>query len=230
MPNDTPSPTLTPEVLEELRKAMSDMLDAQRRLLEADLPHSELMPVLDAEARFEFALRRHAPALLAAAQRVQELEAEREQVGPHNPIALIDKATATTKPIPGYVYASEAVEQLLAPRDARIAELEESARVHAAELTAIDDALGPLTEATRQAQVRGLVEDRARLDWLERLRAKVAELEGAVTVMAIPYEALRMDEPSRQWIAPQVWDHIVKATETARAIVAARQAGKEEGT
>ena len=44
-------------------------------------------------------------------------------------------------------------------------------------------------------------------------------LRRAVVDMAIPYEALRMDAESRKWIAPSIWDHIVRATETARSSI-----------
>ena len=76
MPNDTPSPTLTPEVLEELTKALSDA-----ETTKSAWPPSPSAARADAIARWAHnesvltkLLFEHAPALLATAQRVQELE------------------------------------------------------------------------------------------------------------------------------------------------------------
>lgn len=49
--------------------------------------------------------------------------------------------------------------------------------------------------------------------------SRVQELEYAIATMALPYEALRMDEASRKWISPVVWKHIVEATDRARTLL-----------
>lgn len=54
---------------------------------------------------------------------------------------------------------------------------------------------------------------------LEEERLRNAELLRAIVEMAIPYEGIRADSESRKWIAPEIWDHIVEATETARALL-----------
>lgn len=162
-------PALTPEVLGKLATLLAAYEIAQQRYEAGEIGlRDHLLERRDTARRaLEVGFGLEAPALLAAAQRVQEME---KDLG-----------------------------------------------AHVAELAAIDDALGPLTEATRQAQVRGLV-------------ARIATLERALVAMAIPYEGIRGDGESRRWIAPQIWEMIVQATETARALAAARQAEKETTT
>lgn len=150
-------PALTPEVLEELRKAS----DAYESAKVSYALGSAAADFCHRARRFSDLLVHHAPALLAAAQRVQELEG---MYGDMKKIA--DEG-------------SEARFENHRLR-ARVAELEESDRLHRAELAAIDDALGPLTEVTRQAQVRGLVE-------------RVAELEGEIAA----YKARRTEMRKR---------------------------------
>jgi len=51
------------------------------------------------------------------------------------------------------------------------------------------------------------------------LESRVRELEYAIAVMALPYEALRLDEGSRKWISPVIWKHIVESTDRARTLL-----------
>lgn len=46
-------------------------------------------------------------------------------------------------------------------------------------------------------------------------------LKVALVKCAIPYEAIRMDAGSRKWIAPEIWNAIIAATDEARALVCA---------
>jgi len=61
---------------------------------------------------------------------------------------------------------------------------------------------------------------------LEAAKAENAKLRREIVNMVIPYEALRADDGSRKWIAPELWKHIVEATETARAM--ASRSGQRE--
>lgn len=51
--------------------------------------------------------------------------------------------------------------------------------------------------------------------------ARIAQLEAALLLCAIPYEALLMDSASRKWIAPAVWTAIEKAVAAIRAALPA---------
>lgn len=52
------------------------------------------------------------------------------------------------------------------------------------------------------------------------LRAERDRLREALVACALPYEALLMDRPSREWIAPGVWATMEKAVIAARAVLA----------
>ena len=52
------------------------------------------------------------------------------------------------------------------------------------------------------------------------LHAESQRLREAIVVMAVPYEALRLDEESRKWIHPEIWKAIVEAREAARGVAA----------
>ncbi len=49
--------------------------------------------------------------------------------------------------------------------------------------------------------------------------AQVTELEKALVMCAIPYEAILADKPSRKWIAPSIWKDMTMAVGTARAVL-----------
>lgn len=52
---------------------------------------------------------------------------------------------------------------------------------------------------------------------VERLRGENAHLREAVAECAIPYTALLRDTKSRKWIAPIIWEHMVRAHNAAWA-------------
>jgi len=95
--------------------------------------------------------------------------------------------------------------------------------------------LDSLTMATNRAAIiygdrirDAVVEIDALRAALARLTAENKELLRAVVEMAIPYEGIRGDAESQRWIAPEVWRHIVEATDTARALLP--RAAAKEGT
>jgi hypothetical protein len=75
-------------------------------------------------------------------------------------------------------------------------------------------------EAAERERELDLVALEAAEKEVDALQARVAACEQAIVKMAEPYEALRMDDESRRWIAPEVWKTIVEATEQARALLA----------
>lgn len=85
----------------------------------------------------------------------------------------------------------------------------------------------PQPEACRWASISlELLDAHAALTaQVARRTAERDALKRAVVEMAIPYEALRMDDDSRKWIAPSVWKMIIAATEQGRAILAAPTEG-----
>ena len=60
----------------------------------------------------------------------------------------------------------------------------------------------------------------SRANEADALRAEVERLRAVLVVCAIPYEALRMDDESRKWIAPSIWQRMIDATDAARAALA----------
>lgn len=44
--------------------------------------------------------------------------------------------------------------------------------------------------------------------------------------LAVPFEGLRMDDESRKWIAPELWDAMVHATNAARSFLTRIKQGK----
>jgi len=61
---------------------------------------------------------------------------------------------------------------------------------------------------------------RRQRDNLATSRAALEDVRRVVAACAIPYEALLLDEPSRKWIAPAVWETMQRAVLEARRALA----------
>lgn len=54
---------------------------------------------------------------------------------------------------------------------------------------------------------------------IDELEVAVRELRAALVDMSIPYAALLMDEPSRKWIAPKLWDDMTTARDRSLTVL-----------